>query len=154
MGYRLEVKVYELEVEVYKHSLPLSSVPSINEEVIQEDVGTSFILELLHSHSDGPYFHIPMSSSIEVSFAPPTTPLITLSPQSLRHLFSDDVVMQMQYFPTPLVEQHEQDQVQDQGCGRGRGNGATLDGPLDQSELERCHQLPQRGKKPPSCGTH
>ena len=87
--------------------------------MIQEDDGTSFILELLHSHSDRPYFHIPLSSSIEMSFTSPTAPLITLSPQSLRHLFSDDVVMQMQYFPTPLVEQQGEDQVQDQERGRG-----------------------------------
>ena len=51
----------------------------------------------------------------------------------------------MQYFPTPLVKQKGEDQVQDQGRGRGRGrgNGATLDGPSDQSKLERCHQRPQ-----------
>ena len=98
-------------------SLPPSSIPSIDEGVIHEDVGTSFILELLHSHSDGPYFHIPMSSSIEVSFTPPIAPLITLPPQSLGYPFRDDVATQMQYFPTPLVEQQGQDQVQDQGCG-------------------------------------
>ena len=60
----------------------------------------------------------------------------------------------MQYFPTPLVKQKGEDQVQDQGRGRGRGNEATLEGPSDQSELERCHQRPQRRRKPPSCGTH
>ena len=86
-------------------SLPPSSIPSIDEGVIHEDVGTSFFLELLHSHSDGPYFHIPMSSSIEVSFTPPIAPLITLPPQSLGYPFRDDVATQMQYFPTPLVEQ-------------------------------------------------
>ena len=101
-----------------------------------------------------------MSSSIEVSFTPPTTPLIALSPQSLGHSFRDDVATQMQFFPTPFVEQQGDDQVQDQrygrgrGRGRGRGNGTTLDGPLDQSELERCHQHPHRRRKPPSCGTH
>ena len=61
--------------------------------------------ELLHSYIDGPSFHIPMSSSIEVSFTPPTTPLIAMSPQSLGHPFRDYVATQMQYFPTPLVEQ-------------------------------------------------
>ena len=85
--------------------------------MIQEDVGTSFIQELLHSYIDEPSFHIPMSSSIEVSFTPPTTPLIVLSPQSLGHPFRDDVATQMQYFPTPLVEQQGEAQVQDQGCG-------------------------------------
>ena len=75
--------------------------------------------ELLHSYIDGPFFHIPMSSSIEVSFTPPTTPLIALSPQSLGHPFRDDVATQMQYFPTPFVEQQGEAQVQDQGCGRG-----------------------------------
>ncbi|RVW86181.1 Serine/threonine-protein phosphatase 7 long form-like [Vitis vinifera] len=70
------------------------------------------------------------------------------------HPFRDDVAIQMQYFPTPLVKQKGEDQVQDQGRGRGRGNEATLDGPSDQSELERCHQRPQRRRKPPSCGTH
>ncbi|KAL6325945.1 hypothetical protein AAG906_038436 [Vitis piasezkii] len=84
-----------------------------------------------------------MLSSIEVSLTPPTTPLIALSPQSLGHPFRDDVATQMQYFPTPFVEQQGEDRVQDQGHGRGRGNGATLDGPSDQSELERCHQHPQ-----------
>ncbi|KAL6312349.1 hypothetical protein AAG906_008003 [Vitis piasezkii] len=39
-------------------SLPHSSIPSINEGVIHEDVGTSFIQELLHSYIDGPSFHI------------------------------------------------------------------------------------------------
>ena len=87
--------------------------------MIQENVGTSFMQELLHSYIDGPFFHIPMSSSIEVSFTPPTTPLIALSPQSLGHPFRDDVATQMQYFPTPLVEQQGEAQVQDQGCGRG-----------------------------------
>ena len=52
-----------------------------------------------------------MSSSIEVSFTPPTTPLIALSPQLSGHLFRDDVATQMQYFPTPLVEQQGQGQV-------------------------------------------
>ncbi|RVW66675.1 Serine/threonine-protein phosphatase 7 long form-like [Vitis vinifera] len=108
--------------------------------------------ELLHSYTDVPSFHIPMSSSIDVSFTPPTVPLIALSPQSLGHPFRDDVATQMQYFPTLLVEQQGETQVQDQG--RGRGNRATLDGPSDQSELERCHQCPQRRRKPPSCGTH
>ncbi|RVW89410.1 hypothetical protein CK203_046870 [Vitis vinifera] len=98
-------------------SLPHSSVPSIDEGVIHEDVGTSFIQELLHSYIDGPSFHILMLSSIEVSFTPPTTPLIALSPQSLGHPFRDDVVTQKQYFPTPLVEQQREDQVQDQGRG-------------------------------------
>ncbi|RVW26529.1 hypothetical protein CK203_103796 [Vitis vinifera] len=120
-------------------SLPHSSVPFIDEGVIQEDVETSFIQELLHSYIDGPSFHIPMSSSIEVSFTPPIAPLIALSPQSLRHSFRDDVATQMQYFPTPLVEQRGENQVQDQGRGRKKGNGATLDGPSDQSELEKCH---------------
>ena len=77
--------------------------------------------ELLHSYTVGPSFHIPMSPSIDVSFTPPTAPLITLSPQSLGHPFRDDVATQMQYFPTPLVEQYGEAQVQDQGCGRGRG---------------------------------
>ena len=103
-----------------------------------------------------------MSSSIDVSFTPPTAPLIALSPQSLGHPFRDDVATQMQYFSSPLVEQQLEAQVQDEGRGRGRGrgrgqrreNGATLDGPSDQSELERCHQRPQRRRKPPSCGTH
>ena len=108
----------------------------------------------MHSYIDGPSFHILMSSSIKVSFTPFTTPLIALSPQSLGHLFRDVMVTQMQYFPTPLVEQQEEAQVQDQdqgrghgkgrgqGRGRGRGNGATLDGHSNQSELERCHQRP------------
>ena len=103
-----------------------------------------------------------MSSSIEVSFTPPTAPLIVLSPQSLRHPFKDDVATQMQYFLTPLVKQQGEAQVQDQGRGRGRGrsrgrgrgNKATLDGPSDQFELERCHQCPQRRRKPFSCDTH
>ena len=86
-------------------SLPYSSVSSIAKGVIQEDVGTSFMQELLHSSTVRPSFHIPMSSSIDVSFTPPTTPLITLSPQSLGHPFRDDVATQMQYSPTPLVEQ-------------------------------------------------
>ena len=43
------------------------------------------------NYIDGPSFHIPMLSSIEVSFTPPTTPLIALSPQSLGHPFRDDV---------------------------------------------------------------
>ncbi|RVW92350.1 hypothetical protein CK203_032441 [Vitis vinifera] len=86
-------------------SLPYSSVPSIAEGVIQEDVGTSFMQKILHSYIDGSSFHIPMSSSIDVSFTPPTTPLIALSPQSLGHPFRDDVATQMQYFPSPLVEQ-------------------------------------------------
>ena len=86
-------------------SLPHSSVSSIDERVIQEDVGTSFMQDLLHSYIDGSSFHIPMSSSIKVSFTPPTTPLIDLSPKSLGHPFRDDVVTQMQYFPTPLLEQ-------------------------------------------------
>ena len=98
-------------------SLPHSSVPSIDEGWIQEDVGTSFIQELLHSYIDGSSFHIPMSSSIKVSFTPLTTPLIALSPQSLGHPFRDDVVTQMQYFPTPLVELQGEDQVQNQGRG-------------------------------------
>ena len=59
-----------------------------------------------------------MSSSIEVSFTSPTTPLIALSPQSLGYPFRDDVVRQMQYFPIPLVEQQGEDQVQDQGRGQ------------------------------------
>ncbi|KAL6320286.1 hypothetical protein AAG906_005369 [Vitis piasezkii] len=63
--------------------------------------------------------------------------------QTGGHPFRDDVATQMQYFPTPLVEQQGEDQVQDQGHG-----------PSDQSELERCHQRPQRRRKPPSCGTH
>ena len=85
-----------------------------------------------------------MSCSIDVSFTPPTTPLIALSPQSLGHPFRDDVVTQMQYFLSPPVEQQREAQVQDEGRGRGqrRGNGATLDGPSNQSELERCHQRP------------
>ncbi|KAL6348288.1 hypothetical protein AAG906_005585 [Vitis piasezkii] len=120
----------------------------------EEDVGTSFMQEILHSYIDGPSFHIPMSSSIDVSFTPPTTPLIALSPQSLGHPFRDDVATQMQYFPSPLVEQQRKAQVQEEGRGRGRGNEATLDGPSDQSELERCHQRPQRRRKLPSCGTH
>ena len=118
--------------------------------------------ELLHSYIDGSSFHIPMSSSIKVSFTPPTKPLIDLSPQSLGHPFRDEVVTQMQYFPTPLLEQQGDDQVQVQGHGRGRGrgrgggggNGATLDGPSNQSELERCHQRPQSRRKSSSCGTH
>ena len=52
-----------------------------------------------------PYFHIPMSSSIEVSSTPPTTLLIALPPQSLEHPFRNDMVRQMKYFPTPLVEE-------------------------------------------------
>ncbi|RVW46284.1 Serine/threonine-protein phosphatase 7 long form-like [Vitis vinifera] len=104
-------------------SLPYSSVPSIDEGVIQEDVGTSFIQELLHYYIDGPSFHIPMSSSIDVSFTPPSTPLIALLPQSLGHSFRDDTTTQMQYFPTPLDEQQGEAQVQDQGCGRGKGRG-------------------------------
>ncbi|KAL6338530.1 hypothetical protein AAG906_020632 [Vitis piasezkii] len=139
-------------------SLPYSSVSSIAKGVIQEDVGTSFMQEILHSYIDGPSFHIPVSSSINVSFTPPTAPLIALSPQSLGHPFRDDMATQMQYFPSPLVEQQREAQVQDEGRGRGRGRGrgneATLDGPSDQSELERCHQWPQRRRKPPSCGTH
>lgn len=118
--------------------------------MIQEDVGTSFIQELLHSYIDGPSFHKLMSSSIKVSFTSSTTPHIVLSLQSLGHLFRDVMATQMQYFPTPLVEQQGEAQVQDQGRGhgrgrgqgRGRGNGATLDGPSNQSELERCHQRP------------
>ena len=98
-------------------SLPHSSVPSIDEGVIQEDVETSFIQELLHSYIDGLSFHILMSSSIEVSCTLPTTPLIVLSRQSLGHPFRDDVVTQMQYFPTPLVELQGEDQVQNQGRG-------------------------------------
>ena len=66
------------------------------------------------------FFHIPMSSSIDVSFTPPIVPLIALSPQSLGHPFRDDVTTQMQYFPTPLVEQQGEAQVQDQGRRRGR----------------------------------
>ena len=103
--------------------------------------------EILHSYIDEPSFHIPMLSSIDVSFTPPTAPLIALSPQSLGHPFRDDVATQMQYFPSPLIEQQRKAQVQDEGRGQGRGrgrgrrqgNGATLDGPSDQSELERCH---------------
>ena len=41
-------------------SLSHSSVPSIDERVIQEDVRTSFIQELLHFYIDVPSFHIPM----------------------------------------------------------------------------------------------
>ena len=58
-----------------------------------------------------------MSSSIKVSFTPLTTPLIALSPQSSGHPFKDDVVTQIQYFPTPLVELQGEDQVQSQGRG-------------------------------------
>ena len=83
-----------------------------------------------------------MSFSIKVSFIPPTAPLIVLSSQSLGYPFRDNVVTQMQYFPTLLVEQ------------QGQGDGATLDGPSDQLELERCHQCPQRRRKPFSCDTH
>ncbi|RVW60872.1 hypothetical protein CK203_033578 [Vitis vinifera] len=92
-------------------SLPYSSARSIAEGVIQEDVGTSFMQEILHSYIDGLSFHIPMSSSIDVSFTPPTAPLIALSPQSLGHPFRDDVAIQMQYFPSPLVEQQREAQV-------------------------------------------
>ena len=60
-----------------------------------------------------------MSSSIDVSSIPPIAPLIVLSPQSLGHPFRDCVATQMQYFPTPLVEQQGEAQVQDQGRGRG-----------------------------------
>ena len=88
-----------------------------------QDVGTSFIQKLLHSYIDGSSFHIPMSSSIEVSFTPSTTPLIVLSLQSLGHLFRDVMATQMQYFPTPLVEQQREAQVQDEGRGQGRGQG-------------------------------
>ena len=73
--------------------------------------------ELLHSYIDGPSFHIPMSSSIEVPFTSPTTPLIALSPQSLGHPFRDDLATQMQYFPTLLIEQQGEAHVQDQGHG-------------------------------------
>ena len=76
-------------------SLPHSLVPSIDEGVIQEDVGTSIIQELLHSYIDGPFFHIPMLSSIEMPFTPLTTSLTALSPQSLGHPFRDDVATQM-----------------------------------------------------------
>ena len=41
-------------------SLSHSSVPSIDERVIQEDVRTSFIQELLHFYIDVSSFHIPM----------------------------------------------------------------------------------------------
>ena len=61
-------------------SLSYSLVPSIAEGVIQEDVRTSFMQEILHSYIDEPSFHIPMLSSIDVSFTPSTTPLIALSP--------------------------------------------------------------------------
>ena len=73
--------------------------------MIQENVVTSFIQELLHSYIDGPFFHIPMLSSIKMPFTPLTAPLTALSPQSLGHPFRDDVATQMQYFPTPIVEQ-------------------------------------------------
>ncbi|KAL6341861.1 hypothetical protein AAG906_038106 [Vitis piasezkii] len=82
VGYELEVVGYGLEVEVY-------------ELEVEEDVRTSFIQELLHSYIDG----------IKVSFTLPTAPLIVLSPQLLGHPFRDNVATQMQYFPTPLVEQ-------------------------------------------------
>lgn len=60
--------------------LRLSSLSSIGERVIYVDVDTSFVQDLLHSHIDGSYFHIPISSNIKMSSTLLVTPLITFSP--------------------------------------------------------------------------